>query len=118
MSFQKKSQGFTLIEVLVSLLLSSVAILCFYTLQIKDRQLFTEGLIENEAQIQVLNIRELILADSFKINPQQILALTKTSEAFKAEIRTPASSQFLLHTAWISHLNQEHEIFFSLSLLA
>jgi prepilin-type N-terminal cleavage/methylation domain-containing protein len=122
MNFIKStSHGFTLIEVLISLLLSSTAILCFYTLQIKDRQLFIDNLIQNEAQMQVLNIRELILADPYNagFNSQKILALTATNEACKTAIQQASSFQFLLQSKWMNHLEQDvaAENFFNLLIL-
>jgi prepilin-type N-terminal cleavage/methylation domain-containing protein len=112
--FQK---GFTLIEILVSLLLSSLAILSLYMLQIKDRQLFIDLLIQNEAQMQVQNSRELILADPVNASTQipTILSLTYINPDFKMEITLEGPSQFLLHTHWQSPLDKK-ENSFSLSL--
>jgi prepilin-type N-terminal cleavage/methylation domain-containing protein len=105
------SPGFTLIETLISLLLSSIAILGFYTLQIKDQQLLTDNLIQNTAQMQILNSRELILSNpnGSQSNIQKILSLSNPKETNKTEIHYLAPRQILLSTYWKSHLQTENE---------
>ena len=93
------AQGFTLIEVLVSLLLSSIAIICLFTLQVKDRQMLTEDELQNEAQIQVLNLRELILSGE-GFSPQKILELTQVNPEFKPEILNSLAHQMVIRNTW------------------
>jgi prepilin-type N-terminal cleavage/methylation domain-containing protein len=115
-----KQQGFTLIEILVSLLISSITILGLYSLQIKDQELWTDLLIQNEAQTQVSNLRELIFSspDNSSVTLSTLRTLSHVDGSIKTEIVSLNADQLLLRTRWTPHLQQENseESAFSLAM--
>jgi prepilin-type N-terminal cleavage/methylation domain-containing protein len=110
------AQGFTLIEVLVSLLLSAIAILCLCALQVKDRQWLTDSVIQNEATLQVFNIRELVLSEA-SFNSEQLFELTTLEPDFKPEMTSPAAHQILIRNSWRQHGQSETEKIHNVKLL-
>lgn len=106
----KSTSGFTLIEVLSSTLIASISILCFYSAQVKDIHLLGETRVQEEAETQAFNIRELLVSEpqphSFQSAEKIVKEYGKQSLDFPLKIESH-SQQIQISLSWQDFLHEK-----------